>query len=196
MYEDLCQWLPYLYFKPNLSWALDLKLPDNSSMLPNISMSQTQFLTSSLKFAFSGFDILVNSITSFFSLFFTTALIPHPLPHPTFQQVLLAFPSKYIPNLTISILTTLVTVILFPATTCPIYALHRSRKVWEKMTSGILPLICFSKYSRTILNTWINARSKDPNARDPVWYLAKDKMRAKVKISLLLTKRLSVKQFS
>lgn len=187
MYEDLCQWLPYLYFKPNLSWALDLKLPDNSSMLLNISMSQTQFLIS-LKFAFPGFDILVNSITCFFSLSFTTAPIPHPLPYPTLQQVLLAFPSKYIPNLTTSILTTLVTVIMFPETTCPIYALHRSQKVWEKMNSGILPLICLSKYSRAILKIWINARSKEPNARDPVWYLGKDKMRVKVRISWLLTK--------
>lgn len=66
MYEDLCDG-PYLSFKPDLSWALDLELPDISTTLLNIDASKTQFLISPLKFYSPGFHILVNNITHFFS---------------------------------------------------------------------------------------------------------------------------------
>ena len=79
-----------------------------------------------------------------------------------------------------------------PPTPDPVYSIHRSQEVWEKMNSGILPWRRLSRYSRINLNIWIIARIKDPNARDPVWYLDKDKMRIKVKIFLLRTKRMLV----
>ena len=74
----------------------------------------------------------------------------------------------------------------------PVYSIHRSQEVWEKMNSRILLWRRLSKYSRINLNIWITARIKDPNARDPVWYLDKDKVRIKVKILLLRTQRMLV----
>lgn len=122
MCKDLCWWHPYLYFKPDSSWASDLKLPDISTKLLNINMPQTLFFISSLKFASPGFYILVNGITHFFSFFFTTAsfhILSCPISYLSASPVGFSFQTypqsdHFHPYYLVQLV-----VVIFPLTPCP-----------------------------------------------------------------------------
>lgn len=156
---------------------------------------KTQFLIFSLKFASPGFHILVSSIICFFSFLHHSSCPPNSYIQSLSKSCWLPFQPYPRSDHLHPITLVWVTVIMFLLTPHPNLLSSKKSGSLRKDNSGILPLRCLFKYSRTNLYIWINARIKDPNARDPVWYLDKDKMRIKVKIYLLLTKRALVKQY-